>query len=202
MKNPLRRIVENSTIAEFREKRRLPSRRQVLSLVTGSAIGFAASEAVSRGAIDPMLEEDRQTRRRCIYQPIMVERFDEIATPEMRSALAAWREGSDDLAPAVLTKTTMTYEGNDGRRRIKIQGEENGKRLFGRPMPPETLMIEQDDPAFGIFAEERMTLAALAREPHLSICRYEKPSGDLLKYFALALPYPDGRVLSVTRPVG
>ena len=107
MKNPLRRIVENSTIAEFREKRRLPSRRQVLSLVTGSAIGFAASEAVSRGAIDPMLEEDRQTRRRCIYQPIMVERFDEIATQEMRSALRL-APGSDDLAPAVLTKTTMT----------------------------------------------------------------------------------------------
>ncbi len=172
----------------------------------GAAAGYLATESISQFVVDPLLEDDSSIpdafrRKRVIYEPQRMERLDAIATAPMREALEAWRMQSVGLSDAALTRATFTSISADGvRRQIDWQTPRAGWILFEAHVAPGTLMIEQPDPELGASAEERLTRAAMTGEPRLDLVHYEPVGRAPILYYGLALPYADGRVISITTP--
>lgn len=191
-------------VGTFDGMRRRAKRLTRRGFLIGSATGFIVAEGTSQFLVDPLLDDapvpDAFRRKRAIYEPQRMERLKEIANRPMLEGLEAWRQRSADLSDVVKARATMTATvPGDPRRWIDWQAPRAGRVLFGSHIEPGTLMIDQPDPELGASAEERLTRAAMTGDPRLDLVHYEPVGREPVLYYALALPYADGRVVSVTR---
>ncbi len=139
----------------------LLSRRTVLA---GFA-GFAASELASRMVVDPLAEQRETPAVRHITEL----QLSEIAlegSPLQQAAFEHWRAGSNGMTPGIMNRTTITEVRDDNRLWVVDQGEEIAEITWGSGFRPQNIPMDaQPDPRFGAWAEARMAVSILRRQP-------------------------------------
>ncbi|WP_193171237.1 hypothetical protein [Nisaea nitritireducens] len=136
--------------------------------------------------------------------PRTVEQFMSQAADYQLGGLEAWRDrrGMDDLPEICRDRAARTFEGPHGLRHVKEIGK--GLRLWGSEIEGMPL-VQAFDAEYGRWCASRLNKCRLKQEAYAEACvavirRADGPP-RYVRYLTLLLPWENGDVVSVSRPL-
>ncbi|MEP3113013.1 hypothetical protein [Nisaea sp.] len=168
-------------------------------MLRDEAIGWTAekvADAAGFGDETPMAEY--------ASSPRTIEKFTPHAADYQLAALDAWRAGVAmlDLPDTCRTRAALTFEGPGGLRYVREIG--GGLRLWGSEIEGLPL-VQAFDERYGRWCAGRLNRCRLSDEPIAEACvavirRADGPP-RYVRYLTLLLPWENGDVASVSRPL-
>lgn len=176
--------------------------------IATTAVGLARDEIVDWGkeaAIDLFTEPTAPPPSPgYAISPRTMPAFMRQAADYQLAGLEAWQIGRpmNDLPGICRDRSTKTFKGPQGLRFVKSIG--GGLRLWGSEIEGRPL-VEAFDAAYGRWCAGRLNKCMLEQEPVAeavaAVFRLKDGTTIDATYLSLQLPYPNGDVVSISRPI-
>ena len=180
----------------------------VLTGTAGFAAGLVRDEVVDRGkeAVVGFLTEPSLPPPAAGYaiSPRSIEAFKPQAADYQLAALEAWQSGRSmtDLPDVCRPRATQTFKAANGLRFVRAIG--GGLRLWGSEIEGLPL-VQAFDAEYGRWCATRLNKCNLDQEPvaEMVAAVFRLRDGTTIDatYLSLQLPYPNGDVISISKPI-
>lgn len=179
-----------------------------LTGTAGFAAGLVRDEIVDRGkeAVFDLMAEPSSPPPAPGYaiSPRSIEAFKLQAADYQHAAHEAWQSGRSmaDLPDICRPRSTQTFKGANGLRFVRSIG--GGLRLWGSEIDGLPL-VQAFDAEYGRFCAGRLNKCNLEQKPVAemvaAVFRLRDGTTVDATYLSLQLPYPNGDVISISKPI-